>query len=70
MSARGVLQHRCLVSDDFMGDEIIPTSDLWRGSAAELICVASKEKSRSWVEMRERRSAVSLFVRRSLKGGH
>lgn len=39
------------------------TSGSGRGVAAGLICVGSKEKSRSWVEMRERRSMVSSFVR-------
>lgn len=44
-------------------------SGSWRGAATGLICVGSKEKSRSWVEIRERRSAVSSFVGRVLKGG-
>ena len=41
------------------GLQKIPTSDSWRGAAAGLICVGSKEKSRSWIEMGERSFALS-----------
>lgn len=50
-------------------EEVEETSGSFRGAATGLICVGSKEKSRSWVEIRERRSAVSSFVVRGLKGG-
>lgn len=35
----------------------------WHGAATRLICVGSKEKPKSWVEMRKRRSAMSSFMR-------